>query len=115
MIDIVQRQMRVKSHAIPNGAYEFEDAIQDDGLTDRSHQMRLRLEVLDEEVGTNLTAFAPQAVSGVSDRGLRASGGIGGTLGTSRDAQRRAAADRDQRGDGRCMEEGSVDHRAGAG
>ena len=37
---IAERRMRAEIEAIPDGVYTFEDAIEDDGITDRDYPMR---------------------------------------------------------------------------
>ena len=37
---IAERRMRAEIEAIPNGVYAFEDAIEDDGISDRAYPMR---------------------------------------------------------------------------
>ena len=66
LIEIAERRMRAEIRAIPNGIYEFEDVIEDDGINDRSYPMRLRLEVMDEEIVADFTGSAAQAVGPVN-------------------------------------------------
>ncbi len=66
LIEIAERRMRAEIRAIPNGAYTFEDVIEDDGITDRSYPMRLRLTVEDEEIIADFTGSAPQAIGPVN-------------------------------------------------
>jgi N-methylhydantoinase B/oxoprolinase/acetone carboxylase alpha subunit len=66
LIAIAERRMRAEIRAIPNGVYEFEDVIEDDGISDQSYPMRLRLTVLDEEIIADFTGSAPQAVGPVN-------------------------------------------------
>ena len=40
LVEIAERRMRAEIRAIPNGVYEFEDVIEDDGISDRSYPMR---------------------------------------------------------------------------
>jgi N-methylhydantoinase B/oxoprolinase/acetone carboxylase alpha subunit len=58
--------MRAENQSIPNGVYVFEDVIEDDGISDRSYPMRLRLTVRDDDVIANFTGSAPQAVGPVN-------------------------------------------------
>jgi N-methylhydantoinase B len=66
LTDIAERRMRAEIRAIPNGVYEFEDVIEDDGISDRSYPMRLRLTVRDDDVIADFTGSAPQAVGPVN-------------------------------------------------
>jgi N-methylhydantoinase B len=66
LIEIAERRMRAEIRAIPNGVYEFEDVIEDDGISDRSFPMRLRLTVRDEDVIADFTGSAAQAVGPVN-------------------------------------------------
>lgn len=66
LIEIAERRMRAEIRAIPNGVYGFGDVIEDDGITDRSYPMRLRLEVMDEEIVADFTGSAAQAVGPVN-------------------------------------------------
>jgi N-methylhydantoinase B/oxoprolinase/acetone carboxylase alpha subunit len=66
LLAIAERRMKAEIRAIPNGVYHFEDVIEDDGITDRSYPMKLRLVVLDEEIIADFTGSAPQAVGPVN-------------------------------------------------
>jgi N-methylhydantoinase B len=66
LIEIAERRMRAEIQAIPNGVYEFEDVIEDDGISDRSYPMRLRLTVRDDDVIADFTGSAQQAVGPVN-------------------------------------------------
>ncbi|MFN8675468.1 MAG: hydantoinase B/oxoprolinase family protein [Thermomicrobiales bacterium] len=66
LITISERRMRAEIAAIPNGVYTFEDVIEDDGISDTSYPMRLRLTVGDDEVIADFTGSAPQAVGPVN-------------------------------------------------
>src|SRR5688500_20172480 len=58
--------MRAEARAMPNGVYEFEAGIEDDGISDRSYPMRLRLTVRDEDIIADFTGSATQAVGPVN-------------------------------------------------
>ena len=58
--------MRAEIRAIPNGVYDFEDVIEDDGISDRVYPMRLRLTVRDDDIIADFTGSAPQAVGPVN-------------------------------------------------
>ncbi|MCA9879008.1 MAG: hydantoinase B/oxoprolinase family protein [Thermomicrobiales bacterium] len=66
LITISERRMRAEIASIPNGVYTFEDVIEDDGISDASYPMRLRLTVTDDEVIADFTGSAPQAVGPVN-------------------------------------------------
>ncbi len=64
--EIAERRMRAEIERIPDGEYVFEDAIEDDGITDRDYPMKLRLTVAGDEVMADFTGSAPQAVGPVN-------------------------------------------------
>ncbi|MBA3451118.1 MAG: hydantoinase B/oxoprolinase family protein [Chloroflexia bacterium] len=66
LIEIAERRMRAEIGTIPDGVYEFEDVIEDDGITDRAYPICLRLTVHDEEIIADFTGSAPQAVGPVN-------------------------------------------------
>ena len=66
LLAIAERRMKAEIRNIPNGVYHFEDVIEDDGITDRSYPMRLRLTVRDEDIIADFTGSAPQAVGPVN-------------------------------------------------
>ena len=66
LLEIAERRMKAEIRNIPNGVYHFEDVIEDDGITDRSYPMRLRLNVRDEDIIADFTGSAPQAVGPVN-------------------------------------------------
>ncbi|MEA2525294.1 MAG: N-methylhydantoinase [Thermomicrobiales bacterium] len=66
LLAIAERRMRAEIKSIPNGIYFFEDVIEDDGITDRSYPIRLRLTVRDEDVIADFTGSEPQAVGPVN-------------------------------------------------
>jgi N-methylhydantoinase B/oxoprolinase/acetone carboxylase alpha subunit len=66
LLAIAERRMRAEIEAIPDGSYAFEDAIEDDGITDRDYPMKLSLTVEGGEVIADFTGSAPQAVGPVN-------------------------------------------------
>jgi N-methylhydantoinase B/oxoprolinase/acetone carboxylase alpha subunit len=66
LIAIAERRMRAEIAAIPDGTYTFEDAIEDDGITDRDYPIKLSLLVEGGEVIADFTGSAPQAVGPVN-------------------------------------------------
>ena len=66
LMAIAERRMRAELEGIPDGVYGFEDAIEDDGITDHDYPMRLSLTVAGGEVIADFTGSAPQAVGPVN-------------------------------------------------
>jgi N-methylhydantoinase B len=66
LIAIAERRMRAEISAIPDGTYTFDDAIEDDGITDREYPIHLTLTVEGSEVIADFTGSAPQAVGPVN-------------------------------------------------
>ena len=66
LMAIAERRMRAEIENIPDGVYTFEDAIEDDGITDHDYPMKLRLTVAGGEVVADFTGSAPQAVGPVN-------------------------------------------------
>ena len=66
LMAIAERRMRAEIEAIPDGVYTFEDAIEDDGITDRDYPITLTLTVDGGEVIADFTGSAPQAVGPVN-------------------------------------------------
>ena len=58
--------MRAEIEAIPDGVYSFEDAIEDDGITDHDYPIKLRLTIDGGEVIADFTGSAQQAVGPVN-------------------------------------------------
>jgi N-methylhydantoinase B len=63
---IAERRMRAEIEEIADGEYFFEDEIEDDGITERSYPLKLRLTVAGDEVIADFTGSAPQAVGPVN-------------------------------------------------
>ena len=66
LMAIAERRMRVEIGAIPDGTYTFEDAIEDDGISDRDYPIKLTLTIEGGEVIADFTGSAPQAVGPVN-------------------------------------------------
>jgi N-methylhydantoinase B len=64
--EIAERRMRAEIEAIPDGVYSFEDAIEDDGITDHDYPIKLSLTVAGGEVIADFTGSAKQAVGPVN-------------------------------------------------
>ena len=54
---IAERRMRAEIEAIPDGVYTFEDAIEDDGITDRDYPIKLLLTIDGGEVIADFTGL----------------------------------------------------------
>ena len=57
LMAIAERRMRAEIEGIPDGVYTFEDAIEDDGITDHDYPMKLRLTVAGGEVIADFTGI----------------------------------------------------------
>jgi N-methylhydantoinase B/oxoprolinase/acetone carboxylase alpha subunit len=66
LMAIAERRMRAELEAIPDGTYTFSDAIEDDGITDRSYPIELVLTVDGGDVIADFTGSAQQAVGPVN-------------------------------------------------
>ena len=66
LMEIAERRMRAELEAIPDGVYTFEDAIEDDGITDHDYPIKLRLTIDGGDVIADFTGSAPQAVGPVN-------------------------------------------------
>jgi N-methylhydantoinase B len=66
LMAIAERRMRAEIEGIPDGVYTFEDAIEDDGITDHDYPMKLTLTVAGGEVIADFTGSASQAVGPVN-------------------------------------------------
>jgi N-methylhydantoinase B len=63
LIDYSARLMRHTIRSIPDGAYEAEDALDDDGIDDQPVRIKVRITIRDERAVIDFTGSAPQ-VSG---------------------------------------------------
>ena len=66
LMAIAERRMRAEIGEIPDGTYTFEDAIEDDGISDRDYPIKLTLTIEGGEVIADFTGSAPQAVGPVN-------------------------------------------------
>lgn len=62
MYDRSERQIRSYIAEIPDGVYEFEDHLDNDGVVDRPLAVRLRLEVAGDEMLCDFTGSAPASM-----------------------------------------------------
>jgi N-methylhydantoinase B/oxoprolinase/acetone carboxylase alpha subunit len=60
LITIAERRMREEIRQIPNGVYQFEDVIEDDGVSQGSYPIRCTVFVEDDELTADFTGSAPQ-------------------------------------------------------
>jgi N-methylhydantoinase B/oxoprolinase/acetone carboxylase alpha subunit len=63
---VSERRMRAEIERIPDGEYSFEDAIEDDGISEGDYPMKLALTVDGGEVIADFTGSARQAVGPVN-------------------------------------------------
>jgi N-methylhydantoinase B/oxoprolinase/acetone carboxylase alpha subunit len=66
LMEIAERRMRAELEAIPDGVYTFEDAIEDDGITDHDYPIKLTLTFDGGEVIADFTGSSPQAAGPVN-------------------------------------------------
>ncbi len=60
LLDYSERRVRAAIAAIPDGVYEGEDAVDDDGVTDDPLPVRARLEVAGDDIAIGFEGTAPQ-------------------------------------------------------
>ncbi|MES9736879.1 hydantoinase B/oxoprolinase family protein, partial [Peribacillus frigoritolerans] len=61
LLDYSERRMRAELKEIPNGYYNFEDYIENDGIEDKTFTIKANVYVEDEEVIVDYTGTSPQA------------------------------------------------------
>jgi N-methylhydantoinase B len=66
LLEYADRLLRAGIAAIPDGVYEAEDALEDDGVGDAPLPIRVRLTVSGDEVEADFTGTAPQARGGIN-------------------------------------------------
>jgi len=66
LLDYSERRMRLGLSKLPDGIYEGEDQIDDDGINDASIRVAVKLIVSGDEVVVDLTGSAPQAEGNVN-------------------------------------------------
>lgn len=66
LLSVAERRMRAEINEIPDGTYEFSDTIEDDGLSDRSYEIKLSLTVDSDEVIADFSGSARQALGPVN-------------------------------------------------
>jgi N-methylhydantoinase B len=66
LMDYAERMTRAALAAIPEGEYEFEDYLDDDGITDDPVAIHVRLEIRDGAMHCNFTGSAPERPSSIN-------------------------------------------------
>jgi N-methylhydantoinase A/oxoprolinase/acetone carboxylase beta subunit/N-methylhydantoinase B/oxoprolinase/acetone carboxylase alpha subunit len=66
LIDHAEAWMRSQIRKIPNGAYEFEDYFEDDGVVRKRYYFRCKVYVKDEEIVVDLSASDKQALGPIN-------------------------------------------------
>ncbi|HEV7746121.1 MAG TPA: hydantoinase B/oxoprolinase family protein [Pyrinomonadaceae bacterium] len=66
LIEYSARLMRHAIGAIPNGSYEAEDALDDDGITDNEVAIRVRITIKGEKAMVDFTGSAPQVAGPIN-------------------------------------------------
>lgn len=66
LIDYSARLMRHTIASIPDGVYEAEDALDDDGVEDRPVAIRVRITIRGERATVDFTGSAPQVVGAIN-------------------------------------------------
>jgi len=66
LIDYSARLMRYAIDLVPNGEYEAEDALDDDGISDRPVQIRVRITIRGERATVDFTGSAAQVAGAIN-------------------------------------------------
>src|SRR5215208_921911 len=66
LIDYSARLMRYTIAAIPNGSYEAEDVLDDDGVEDRAVVIKVRIAITGERALVDFTGSAPQVTGAIN-------------------------------------------------
>ena len=66
LIDYSSRMMRHTIASIPNGVYEAEDALDDDGVDDRPVRIAVRIEIRGERATVDFSGSAPQVTGAIN-------------------------------------------------
>jgi N-methylhydantoinase B len=66
LIDYSARLMRNAIHLIPDGSYEAEDALDDDGVTDREVPIKVRITIAGQKALVDFSGSAPQVAGPVN-------------------------------------------------
>lgn len=66
ILDQSEQAMRAALRAMPDGLYEFEDCVDDDGITDEPLRIRVALTIQDDRATVDFTGSSPQAAGSVN-------------------------------------------------
>lgn len=66
LINYSARMMRHTIASIPDGSYEAEDALDDDGIEDREVPIKVRIEIKDERAVVDFSGSAPQVIGAIN-------------------------------------------------
>src|SRR6185436_12524412 len=66
LIDYSARLMRHTIAAIPDGSYEAEDALDDDGVDDREVPIKVRIAIKGEHALVDFTGSSPQVTGAIN-------------------------------------------------
>lgn len=66
LMDYGERMTRAAIETVPNGTYDFEDALDDDGVTDDPVPIRIKLTVDGDSIHCDFTGSAPERPSSVN-------------------------------------------------
>src|SRR5690242_5103021 len=66
LINYSARLMRHTIHSIPDGSYEAEDALDDDGVEDRAVPIRVRVTIKGERAVVDFSGSAPQVIGAIN-------------------------------------------------
>jgi len=61
LMDYSEQRMRAEIASIPDGRYEFEDGLEDDGIEDKEYTIKVTVHVQGDEVVIDYTGSSPQA------------------------------------------------------
>jgi N-methylhydantoinase B len=66
ILDMSEAAMRDAIRRIPDGIYSFTDFVDDDGISDASVRLEVKLEVRDDEIHVDLSGCAPQVAGPIN-------------------------------------------------
>lgn len=66
ILDQSEQAMRAALGSMPDGVYEFEDRVDDDGITDEPIHVRVTLTIRDDRATVDFTGSSPQAAGSVN-------------------------------------------------
>lgn len=62
LMNLAEQRMRAEISRMPNGEYQFDDLMEDDGVTDQPRRIHLTLTIADDELIADWTGTEPQAL-----------------------------------------------------